>query len=166
TTKAVESSITEKELKAANKPEIRASHILVSDEKTAKDIKSRLAKGEDFATLAKKYSTDPGSKDKGGDLGYFGVGKMIAEFEDAAYKLNVGQISDIVQTTNGYHIIKLTDKKTVKDFNKLTAKEKEDLKTAIVNKKYNDGSAQDIINKIMKKAHIEVKDKQFKGLFD
>ncbi len=92
--------------------EIRASHILVSDKATAEKILAQLKNGADFAELAKKYSQDPSSRDKGGDLGWFSRGKMVPEFEKAAFALKkVGDISGIVKTSYGYHIIKLTGRK-------------------------------------------------------
>ncbi len=85
--KAIEKTITDKELKDNYKPEIKASHILVKDEATAKKVKEELGQGKSFEELAKQYSEDTGSKEKGGDLGFFGPGKMVKEFEEAAYKL-------------------------------------------------------------------------------
>lgn len=91
--------------------EVKASHILVATEDEAKAILQQLKDGADFATLAKEKSTDPGSKDNGGDLGFFGTGMMVPEFEQAAFALKVGELSDIVKTQHGYHIIKVTERK-------------------------------------------------------
>lgn len=88
---------------------IRASHILVKTEKEAKDILSKIEKGESFSELAKALSNDPASAQKGGDLGYFERGRMVPEFEQAALSLKPGEISKPVKTRFGYHVIKLVD---------------------------------------------------------
>ena len=101
---------------------VRASHILIKSEadadpvskeerrKKLEAVKKRLDQGEDFAALAKEFSQCP-SGEKGGDLGYFERGKMIKPFEDAAFSMNPGEVSDIVVTSFGFHLIKVTDKK-------------------------------------------------------
>ncbi len=106
-----------------NPESAKARHILLkvpegADEKAwkeaeskAKDIKKKLENGEDFAELAKKYSDDPGSKNKGGDLGFFTKGRMVPEFESAAFSLKPGELSDPVKTNFGYHIIEVQEKK-------------------------------------------------------
>lgn len=76
----------------------------------AEDILAQLKNGEDFASLARQYSLDPGSAEAGGNLGWFGRGIMVKEFEEAAFSLAVGQISDIVQTDYGFHLLLLEDK--------------------------------------------------------
>lgn len=80
----------------------------------AEDVLKRARAGEDFAALAKEFSDDPGSKTQGGDLGWFGRGQMIKEFEDAAFNLKDNQISDVVETKYGFHIIKVTGHRTDK----------------------------------------------------
>lgn len=87
---------------------IRCSHILVEKHPKAQEILSELNSGVDFSELARRYSVCP-SKKKGGDLGFFAKGQMVKEFERAAFKLKNGEISDIVKTKFGYHIIKRTD---------------------------------------------------------
>ncbi|MEM3839381.1 MAG: peptidylprolyl isomerase [Candidatus Micrarchaeaceae archaeon] len=84
---------------------IRCAHILVAKESTAKEILEKLSKGEKFSNLAMQYSID-GSAKRGGDLGIFGRGVMVREFEKAAFALQKGQVSGIVKTQFGYHIIK------------------------------------------------------------
>ncbi|AGX06048.1 foldase [Bacillus infantis NRRL B-14911] len=99
----------------AQQEQVKASHILVEDEATAKEVKSKLDKGEEFADLAKEYSTDASNAESGGELGYFGKGEMEAAFEEAAFELKANEISGPVKTDYGYHIIKVEDKKEAKE---------------------------------------------------
>lgn len=91
--------------------EVRASHILVETEEEARDIIRQLGEGADFGELAKAHSSD-GSAQNGGDLGFFGPGRMVPEFESAAFALDVGGHSqEPVKSQFGFHVIKLTDKR-------------------------------------------------------
>lgn len=93
-----------------NPESIRASHILVDEEETAYDIIDEIKEGKAFEAAAAEYSLCP-SKECGGDLGYFTKGKMVPEFEISAFDLEVGKLSEPVETDFGYHIIKVTEKR-------------------------------------------------------
>lgn len=97
-----------KDKKPAEKPKA-----LTKEEarKKAQDLLARVRKGEDFAKLAKENSDDPASKDKGGEYDFFGRGRMVAEFDKAAFALKPGEISDLVETQFGFHIIKLEERR-------------------------------------------------------
>jgi len=109
-------------------PKIKASHILISyfDAKgevdsaaaklTADSVLAKLNQGESFESLVEQYSDDTGTKVKGGDLGFFERRQMVQEFDETAFNMSVGEISGLVQTNFGYHIIKLTDKQQYPDF--------------------------------------------------
>ena len=88
----------------ANK--IKCAHILVKKQSEALAIQERLRQGEKFGKLAKELSIDPGSAKRDGSLGYFGRGAMVKPFEEVAFKLQIGEVSDLVKSEFGYHIIK------------------------------------------------------------
>lgn len=91
--------------------QVKASHILVATIEEADEVLSKLNSGESFEVLAKEFSLDTSNAGNGGDLGYFGKGVMVQPFEDVAFRLAVGEVSEPVETTFGYHIIKIFDKK-------------------------------------------------------
>lgn len=88
----------------------RARHILVPSEAVCTDLKGRIAKGEDFATIAKKHSQCPSGK-QGGDLGEFGRGQMVAEFDKVCFEDEVGVVHGPVKTQFGYHLVEVTSRK-------------------------------------------------------
>lgn len=131
--------------------EVKASHILIKTvddnmvplaqdivqekRETAQDLLDRINGGEDFAALAKEFSEDPASAVNGGDLGYFRKGVMVKEFEEAAFSLQPGEVSELVESSYGYHIIKLVD---IKDETTSFEDAKEGIKTTVSEEAYNE----------------------------
>jgi peptidyl-prolyl cis-trans isomerase C len=140
--------------------QVRASHILVKSEAEAKDIKKQLDAGAKFEDLAKKYSID-GAAPKGGDLGWFGKGSMLPDFENVAFGMKEGQTSGIVKTKFGYHIIKVTGKRPAgtRSFEEV----KDQIKQAILPEKQ-----QEVFKKLKedlkKNAKINIKEENLKQL--
>ena len=91
--------------------EVRARHILVDSRDKAREVYEKLAHGSDFAQLAKEYSKDPGSKDQGGELGFFGRGQMVPQFEEAAFRLKKGEIGEPFESQFGWHIVRIDDRR-------------------------------------------------------
>lgn len=152
--------------------EISAKHILISTsslsdeeaEKKAKDLIKQLNDGADFSELAKENSDDPGSKENGGDLGYFGKGQMVSEFEEAAYNLKVDEYTkEPVKTSYGYHIILKTGEKEKESLKKakskiietLVSKKKEEDKTITVT----------ALDEIRKNYGLKFKDSKLKSIY-
>lgn len=132
--------------------QIKARHILVKTEDEAKAVRKELETNKDFAALAKDKSTGP-SKTKGGDLGWFGRGQMVPEFEQVAFSLKKGEISDVVKTKFGYHIIKVDDKKKASEKSyEMVKKQIEDKLKQQKSKAVVDESK----DKLMKKLKVEV----------
>lgn len=142
--------------------EVHARHILIrvaqdapEDEvqsayKKALDIREQLLQGADFAELAEKYSDDPGSKLNGGDLGWFGHGRMVPEFDQAAFSLGINEISEPVRTQFGFHIIQTLEKRTTDDF-------KQQIREAYVSEQKRK-EFEGWVSELVDKAQIEVKD--------
>lgn len=155
--------VTDEEIKAglANaKKEIHARHILVEDEKTAKEVRSKLEEGGDFEELAKEYSTEPAAQDTGGDLGWFGTGRMVPEFEKAAFALKKGEISEPVKSSFGYHVIELLDTREAKveaTDEELKATVEDNLKRAKFEEK---------LISLLKDSNIDIKAEEFKGALE
>jgi peptidyl-prolyl cis-trans isomerase C len=128
--------------------EVHARHILVETEDEAKKAYARIKGGEDFAKVAGDLSKDPGSKDDGGDLGFFTKDRMVAPFAEAAFKLEAGQVSEPVKTQFGWHIIKVEEKraKPVPSYDDM----KEQVDTYLGRK-----AQQDLIVDLRQKAKIE-----------
>lgn len=136
--------------------QVKARHILVEDEETAKSILKKLESGEDFAEIAKEKSSDSGSKDKGGDLGFFERGVMDASFEEAAFNLGIGETSAPVKTMFGYHIIRVEDKKP----ERLAAFEevRDDVRKQVIKQKSKLTS--EVLSDLKDAAQIKINDKE------
>lgn len=153
--------VTDEELETyfnENYLEVEASHILVETEEEAKKLYEEVKAGGDFATIAKEHSTDPGSAENGGELGFFGKGLMAKEFEDVAFAQEPGEISEPVQTMHGFHIIKTTDKQ-LPNFEEM----KEEVRQRYIEE--HSRPVNEVMDELYKNAKIEVKDQQFKDLF-
>lgn len=144
---------------------VKAQHILIrigkdaSPEEQTKameqitEIQERLQQGESFMELAEEFSQDPGSKEKGGDLGYFGKGHMVPEFEDAAFSTAVGQVSSPVKTQYGFHLIKVNDKAAPRKipFAKISHKLEETLRA-----ERNHKALQDLLSELKEKYPVTI----------
>jgi len=147
-----------------DKPEqVTARHILVPNLAEAQKVEADLKGGQSFATLAKKYSTDPGSKDKGGDLGSFRKGQMVPAFDKYAFSAPINQISPPIKSPFGYHIIQVESR---------TPGQKASLASAtpqitdLLRQQQEAPLIQPFLSGLQQKANITVNDPQFQGLFN
>ena len=139
--------------------EVSARHILVDKKELADEIAAKLKAGGDFAALAKQHSKDPGSKENGGDLGFFGKGMMVPQFEEAAFKLAKGEMAPPVQSQFGWHVIRVDDKRTRQAPPFDTVKER--LVGTLINQK-----AQAVTTDLRGKAAVEILDAELKKAAD
>ncbi len=143
-------------------PDITVRHILVDDEATAKEVQTKLKNGEKFTDLAKEYSIDTSTSSNGGLLDPFGTGEMDEAFEKAAYALEkTDDVSGIVKTSYGYHLIQLvkkTDKTTY-------AKDKAKVKEAYIQSQLTSENMTAALKKELKAANIDIKDSDLKDAF-
>lgn len=139
--------------------EVRARHILVETREKARDLFEKIAHGADFAQLAREHSKDPGSKDRGGDLGYFGRGSMVPQFEEAAFGTNKGEVAQPFETQFGWHILKVDDKRVraAPAFDAV----KDNIIGALIHEK-----AKEVAADLRNKAHIEYVDPDIKQSVD
>ncbi len=137
-----------KELKG--KKEVKVQHILVKTEEEAKKLKKELSGGAKFADLAKKHSLDPGSKESGGEIGYFRRGQMVPAFENKAFEMKKGQVSVPVKSQFGWHIIKKVDERDVKVPAKEEAK-------PMLKEKLSREAAMQYMEELSKKANVTMK---------
>ncbi len=139
---------------------VKASHILVETEDKAKEIQAKLAEGADFAELARSESTDPMSAAEGGDVGFFARGRMVPEFEKAAFAMSPGQTSGIVKSEYGYHIIRVTDRR---EAHEATFEEvKGDIERTIKGRQAK--SAQQLASELRMESDITITDSKYKDL--
>ncbi|ATH94932.1 peptidylprolyl isomerase [Bacillus glycinifermentans] len=152
--------VTDKEVKEyydGLKGKVHVSHIVVKEKKTAEEVEKKLKKGEKFEDLAKEYSAD-GTAEKGGDLGWIGKNdNMDKTFTKAAFALKTGEVSGLVKTQFGYHIIKKTEERGKYD------DMKKELKKELLEQKESDTTQlQTVMNELVKDANMKVKDKELK----
>jgi foldase protein PrsA len=148
---------------AFDKPEqIRVRHILVPTLQQAQKIEADLKAGKDFSAEAKQYSMDPGSKDKGGELGWVRHGQMVPTFDQAAFSLPVGKISAPVKSPFGYHIIQVEEKQPAV---KATLANTHDKIADTLRQQQEAPLFQPFLQDLQSKANIQVQDPRFQGAF-
>ncbi len=146
-----------------DKPEqVRARHILVTNEATAKQVLAKLKAGGSWDQLAKQYSTDPSTKDKGGELGFFGRGQMVPQFQDAAFNAKAGQIVGPVKSPFGYHVIQVEEKKQAQKASLASAHDQ--IKQQLTQQQQSQ-QAPLFLQQLRSTAKIDIYDERFKDAF-
>ncbi|WP_346427615.1 peptidylprolyl isomerase [Gracilibacillus sp. YIM 98692] len=145
--------------------DLEASHILVDSEDTANEVLDKINNGEDFAALAEEYSKDTQSAQNGGSLNQFSAGTMVPGFEDAAYNLEIDEISEPVETEHGFHIIKVTDRIEVEDVEPLEDI-KDQVKREIAQSKFDQSTAQTKMQDLIDNANVDIKIEEYQDLFE
>jgi foldase protein PrsA len=140
----------------------RARHILVPDIKTAQKVEADLKNHKDFAAEAKQYSTDPGSRDKGGELGWFRKGAMVQSFDAYAFSAPIGQISQPIKSPFGYHIIQVEERKPAE---KATLASTHDQIETMLRQQQESPLLQGFYQQLQSTAKIQINDPRFDGLF-
>lgn len=140
----------------------RARHILVPDLKTAQKVEADLKSGKDFAAEAKQYSTDPGSRDKGGELGWFRKGQMVPAFEQYAFSAPIGKISPPVKSPFGYHVIQVEERKPGSTATLASAK---DQIAQQLRSQQESPLIPQFLQSLQSQANIQVNDPRFAGIF-
>ncbi|MDX5474111.1 MAG: peptidylprolyl isomerase [Bacillaceae bacterium] len=139
--------------------EVNAQHILVVEEDLAIELKEKLDNGADFSELAKEYSIDSSNALDGGELGYFTSGTMVLPFEIAAFALEVGEVSEPVETQFGFHLIKVLDKKEIQGISGTLEEKRDEIKQLLINEKFEIIEAQKKIAELLEgeliRIHIE-----------
>lgn len=146
--------------------EIKAKHILVDDEETANEVKDKLDNGEDFADLAEEYSNDTASAENGGELDYFSTGDMVPEFEDAAYNMEVDEVSDPVESEHGFHIIKVTDKRETEEDIGSFEDNKDMIRRNIINDRVDTQALNEKINGLIEDADVDIQAEGLEDMFE
>lgn len=142
--------------------EARARHILVPDMKTAEKVEADLKAGKDFAAEAKQYSTDPGSRDKGGELGWFRQGGMTPTFDKYAFSAPINKISQPIKSPFGYHIIQVEERKPAQ---KATLASTHDQIATMLRQQQESPLLQPFYQQLQQNAKIQINDPRFEGLF-
>ncbi|MEK4564324.1 peptidylprolyl isomerase [Alkalihalobacillus sp. FSL R5-0424] len=136
--------------------QVHARHILVEDEDEANDLKAQLDDGADFAELAEENSTDPGSAANGGDLGFFGEGQMVPEFDEVAFSLDIDEISEPVQSEFGYHIIQVLERRdSYEDY-------ADEIEETLIQQKSK--SPSEVFSDLVKESDIKIEDSRYEDL--